>query len=99
MDQQDQIVAYIFVGADHTVIKFLQEGIILQLAVTKLKEKFLGAAFKLCICRKLQIQQILANASGKSFPEQFKIFEDFFFRKRKKCFLKISFFILFTSAC
>ena len=37
-----------------------------------------------------------ANASGKSFPEQFKIFEDFFFRKRKKCFLKISFFILFT---
>ena len=27
-----------------------------------------------------------ANASGKSFPEQFKIFEDFFFGKRQKCF-------------
>ena len=96
MDQNNIIVLAVVIVFDDLIIKFLQNGIVLKFAAAEFHKKFLCAALFFLVERKLHVDQVFADGSGKSFLEYFKVFEHFFLRKRKKSFFQFGFFIFFT---
>ena len=96
MDQDNVIILAVIIVFDNLIIKFFQNGIVLKFAAAEFHKKFLCAAFFFLVERKLHVDQVLADCAGKSFLEDFKVFEHFFFGKREKCLFQFCFFILFT---
>ena len=96
MDQNNIIVLAVIIVFDDFIIKFFQNGIVLKFAATEFHKKFLCAALFFLLERKLHVDQVLADGSGKSFFEYFKVFEHFFLRKREKSFFQFGLFVFFT---
>ena len=69
MDQQDQIIAHIFIRLNDAVVELLKQCIVLQTAVSKTQQKFLRAALLFRSLTEFQIQQILADGAGQTLPQ------------------------------
>ena len=96
MDEDDVIIFRKIVVFNYFLVKLLQQDIILELTVTQLQQKFLGASRIFSIQGKFQIQQIFSQSAGKGLLENIKIFKGFFFRKGKEGFLDLCFDVFFS---
>ena len=63
MNQDNVIIFTVIIGFDHFIVKFVQQILVLQLASSETKKKFLGAAFLLLFQRKFHIDEIFAESS------------------------------------
>ena len=96
MDQDDVIIFSVIISLDDLIIKLFQNRIILEFTSTQTKKKFLSTSFFFLFKRKVHIDEVFADGTGKCFFEDFKVFKHFFFRKRKKCFFQFGFFVFFS---
>ena len=96
MDQDDVVVFGIIIVFNDLIVETFYQCIIGQFAFSQFHKKMLSSALRFLLERKFHVHQIFSYCSGKGFAENFKVFEHFFLRKRKKSFFQFGFFILFS---
>ena len=78
VDEDDEVVFRVWEKLDDLVIELVEQFVVLQLTVAKLKQKFLRAALCFFSERKFHREQILSDGTGEGFFQNIKIFEHFF---------------------
>ncbi len=96
MDQDNIIIFAVIKSLDNLVVEFLDQVVILQLAVPQPQKKLLGTAFLLRLQRKIEIQQIAAQSAGESLFENRKVLEPVILGQREKSLLHLGLDIFFS---
>ena len=96
VDQKDEIVLCVEIGADDFVVKGGDQLVILQPAVSESQQVLLMAALRLFTERKFEVQKIFPDLSRESLFEDIGIFVDLFLGKREKRLLHLRDFIFVT---
>ena len=93
MDQNNIIILRIFISSDHLVVKFFQQHIIFQSAVTEFQQELLRSSRHFRIDWKFHINHIFTDRTRKCLLKNIKIFKCLFFRQGKKGFFRFHLFI------
>ncbi len=96
MDQDNIIIFAVIKSLDNLVVEFLDQVVILQLAVPQPQKKLLGTAFLLRLQRKIEIQQIAAQGAGESLFENRKVLEPVILGQGEKSLLHLGLDIFFS---